>query len=201
MSAPGIRWSSVEWRDMPPPENTWVMLKSEGAEGEEQISSGFVRNGRSWGLTSYDGSPEASLNDHVPLSIFIGWAPTVTPSTVMKQAVSDIAQLAGLVMRADEHDTEQVAKNDFFRALVIYAKAVEEIHVPVLHAMLKPDSRIVHEIEWTPSPACCPFCGAAGFLRELKQWSALSSRDPGNTATLVEWRCHSARCGGRSFWL
>lgn len=78
--APDVRWSTLQWQPMPPPQNTWVMLGSEGTEGEEQICSGYIHGERSWASTSYDGTPQASLNDHVPLSIFDRWAPIVTPA-------------------------------------------------------------------------------------------------------------------------
>ena len=57
-------------------------------------------------------------------------------SALSAAAVNDIAQLAGMVMRAAERDTEFVHKNDWFRALTVYAKDVEQIHVPVLRNML-----------------------------------------------------------------
>jgi hypothetical protein len=79
-SAPDVRWSSVQWQPMPPPQNTWVLLQSEGADGEELIGSGYIHGDRSWASTSYDGNPQASVTDHLPLSMFEGWAPIVTPA-------------------------------------------------------------------------------------------------------------------------
>ena len=81
---PGFRWESVQWRSMPPPQDTWVLVKSEGADGDEQIGSGYVNGDRLWSCTVYDGLPKPSLNDHVPLSIFEGWAPIIVPSEVPK---------------------------------------------------------------------------------------------------------------------
>lgn len=80
VSAPGFRWSDVDWLPMPPPENTWVMLKQEGIGGEEIMSSGYVKGGRCWGVVVYDGAKDPDSADHTPLSMSLGWAPIFTPA-------------------------------------------------------------------------------------------------------------------------
>ncbi len=52
--------------------------------------------------------------------------------------------------------------------------------------------------DWTSPPVHCPFCGGTNILRDMVEWPAHSSDDPGNTAKLSENQCQS--CEGRSFW-
>lgn len=49
-----------------------------------------------------------------------------------------------------------------------------------------------------PGASHCPYCGGTD-LAECEQWSALSAADPGNTASLIEFQCHT--CHSRSFWV
>lgn len=64
------------------------------------------------------------------------------PKILSEEVINDIAQLAGMVMRASEKTTEQVQKNDWFRALLVYAEDVERIHIPVLYAMRNPNVKV-----------------------------------------------------------
>lgn len=53
------------------------------------------------------------------------------------------------------------------------------------------------------TPYCCPYCRRVDTLREIVAWEAETTdkTDAGNSATLMEWQCHSPVCEGRSFWL
>lgn len=65
------------------------------------------------------------------------------------------------------------------------------------------ENPLVERAQHTPSephelpPQHCPCCGGTNIVT-LEQWSALSSADPDNTATLEEHQCRD--CANRFFW-
>lgn len=80
--APGVRWQGIPWKEMPPPEDRWVMLKHEGADGDELLTPGFIHHGTAYESTCYDGD-KVTFSEPCSLTLFDGWAPILTSSPGM----------------------------------------------------------------------------------------------------------------------
>jgi hypothetical protein len=89
---------------------------------------------------------------------------------------------AALVVAGSERDVGKLGCDDWLR----------------IARMLKLPLRDVNQ---SAEIVTCPYCGENGWLHQVASWYAVSKEDQDNVADLQEWQCHSAVCGGKSFWL
>ncbi len=72
------RWHEVAWKPMETlPNDTWVVLQLEGADGEELLVTGFIQSGVRHTMTVYDGELNGCVDadDFPAYGHYLAWAP------------------------------------------------------------------------------------------------------------------------------
>jgi len=73
-----LRWDKIAWKPMETlPDNTWVVLRHEGADGDEMLVTGYMLDGVRHTVTVYNGYANGGVDhdDFKAYGYYLAWAP------------------------------------------------------------------------------------------------------------------------------